>query len=156
MLNCDYLEVGIGYTYLANDRGTVNYNHYWTQDLGQPRNAPQTTATPTHTTTPAAPTTTPNPCSQKPTAPQLVSPTTNAQVNTSTVWLDWNNHPCPVKYRVIVKRNSSTGPSADAKGGLTASQYTTKPLTQGTYVWRVRACNDIGCRKSGWRSFSVK
>lgn len=30
MLNPDVTEIGIGYEYLANDTGSVNYNHYWT------------------------------------------------------------------------------------------------------------------------------
>ncbi|MEC4813855.1 MAG: CAP domain-containing protein [Scytonema sp. PMC 1069.18] len=34
MLNPQYQEIGIGYYYLANDTGNVNYNHYWTQDFG--------------------------------------------------------------------------------------------------------------------------
>ena len=37
ILNADYTEIGIGYEYLANDTGSVNYNHYWTQVFGRPR-----------------------------------------------------------------------------------------------------------------------
>ncbi|MCP4357833.1 MAG: CAP domain-containing protein [Chloroflexi bacterium] len=37
ILNCSYTEIGIGYTYLANDAGSVNYRHYWTQDFATPR-----------------------------------------------------------------------------------------------------------------------
>ena len=36
ILNSDYTEIGIGYEYLENDTGTVNYNHYWTQVFGTP------------------------------------------------------------------------------------------------------------------------
>ncbi|MEO0933208.1 MAG: CAP domain-containing protein, partial [Cyanobacteria bacterium J06641_2] len=34
ILNPNYKEIGIGYYYLANDTGEVNYNRYWTQDFG--------------------------------------------------------------------------------------------------------------------------
>ena len=37
ILNCTFTEIGIGYTYLANDTGSINYRHYWTQDFGTPR-----------------------------------------------------------------------------------------------------------------------
>lgn len=34
MLNAKYTELGVGYFYLANDVGSVNYNTYWTQLFG--------------------------------------------------------------------------------------------------------------------------
>ncbi|UBF24763.1 CAP domain-containing protein [Kovacikia minuta CCNUW1] len=34
LLNPSYTELGIGYYYLANDTGSVNYKSYWTQDFG--------------------------------------------------------------------------------------------------------------------------
>ena len=37
ILNCGYQEIGVGYYYLANDTGSINYRHYWTQDFGTPR-----------------------------------------------------------------------------------------------------------------------
>ncbi|MEM7591047.1 MAG: CAP domain-containing protein [Cyanobacteria bacterium P01_A01_bin.83] len=36
ILNADYTEIGIGYEFLENDTGSVNYNHYWTQVFGTP------------------------------------------------------------------------------------------------------------------------
>ncbi|MBF2063103.1 MAG: CAP domain-containing protein [Calothrix sp. C42_A2020_038] len=36
ILNSDYQEIGVGYYFLANDTGNVNYNHYWTQCFGRP------------------------------------------------------------------------------------------------------------------------
>lgn len=33
ILNPVYRFLGVGYYYLANDTGNVNYNHYWAQDL---------------------------------------------------------------------------------------------------------------------------
>ena len=37
ILNCAFRDIGVGYVYLANDTGQVNYRHYWTQDFGTPR-----------------------------------------------------------------------------------------------------------------------
>jgi uncharacterized protein YkwD len=37
ILNCQYRDTGVGYIYLANDAGSVNYFHYWTQVFGAPR-----------------------------------------------------------------------------------------------------------------------
>ncbi|MEM7112456.1 MAG: CAP domain-containing protein [Chloroflexota bacterium] len=34
ILNCEANEIGIGYVFLANDTGSVNYHHYWTQLFG--------------------------------------------------------------------------------------------------------------------------
>ena len=36
ILDCDLREVGVGYYYLENDRGAVNYHHYWTQVFATP------------------------------------------------------------------------------------------------------------------------
>lgn len=37
ILNCNLRDTGVGYYYLAQDTGTVNYHHYWTQVFGTPR-----------------------------------------------------------------------------------------------------------------------
>lgn len=34
MLSDNFKEIGVGYHYLANDTGSVNYRHYWTQVFG--------------------------------------------------------------------------------------------------------------------------
>ena len=34
MLNGDYTKLGVGYAFLANDTGSENWNHYWTQVFG--------------------------------------------------------------------------------------------------------------------------
>ncbi|WP_127081260.1 CAP domain-containing protein [Dulcicalothrix desertica] len=36
ILNPEYQEIGVGYYFLANDTGSVNYKHYWTQVFGTP------------------------------------------------------------------------------------------------------------------------
>ncbi|MEO0406876.1 MAG: CAP domain-containing protein [Cyanobacteria bacterium P01_A01_bin.135] len=36
ILNPNLQEIGLGYAYLANDTGSINYNHYWTQVFAQP------------------------------------------------------------------------------------------------------------------------
>lgn len=37
ILNPAFREIGVGYTFLANDTGGLNYNHYWTQLFGTER-----------------------------------------------------------------------------------------------------------------------
>jgi uncharacterized protein YkwD len=34
IMNGNYREMGLGYYYLGNDTGNVNYNYYWTQEFG--------------------------------------------------------------------------------------------------------------------------
>ncbi|MBW4670298.1 MAG: CAP domain-containing protein [Cyanomargarita calcarea GSE-NOS-MK-12-04C] len=36
ILTPDYKEIGVGYYFLGNDTGDVNYKHYWTQVFGTP------------------------------------------------------------------------------------------------------------------------
>ncbi|MEB3231794.1 MAG: CAP domain-containing protein [Leptolyngbyaceae bacterium] len=36
ILKPDFTELGVGYYFLANDTGEVNYNRYWTQNFGAP------------------------------------------------------------------------------------------------------------------------
>ena len=37
ILNCGLEETGVGYYFLQNDTGNVNYRHYWTQVFATPR-----------------------------------------------------------------------------------------------------------------------
>jgi len=37
ILNSNYRELGVGYYFLENDQGSVNYKHYWTQVFGTPQ-----------------------------------------------------------------------------------------------------------------------
>lgn len=165
ILNCDLQEIGVGYTYLADDTGKKNYHHYWVQDFGKPQNGVQQTATPTGTRTatalvtpsrtPAA-TNTPAPCSTAPSAPVLLSPAANAQVSTGAVGLDWNDTACAKKYRVQVKQDATSGPLVFKKKGIKVSQYTTPALASGTYYWRVKVCATAGCKQSGWQMFTAQ
>ena len=57
ILNPNLKEIGIGHYFLANDTGTVNFKHYWTQVFarsldGSVNPAPAPTPTPTPTPTP--------------------------------------------------------------------------------------------------------
>ncbi|MEM9485750.1 MAG: CAP domain-containing protein, partial [Cyanobacteria bacterium P01_F01_bin.116] len=64
MLRANYNEIGIGHYYLANDTGSVNYGHYWTQVFGQ-----GTIESPAPTPKPPAPTPEPTPTPTPPPAP---------------------------------------------------------------------------------------
>jgi len=37
ILNCNLKDIGVGYYYLDNDTGDLNYHYYWTQDFGTKR-----------------------------------------------------------------------------------------------------------------------
>ena len=53
LLNPDFTEIGIGYEFMVDDKGSVNYNHYWTQVFGTPlsnnRNTPVANTSGTNT-----------------------------------------------------------------------------------------------------------
>lgn len=36
ILNCGFKDIGVGYHFLENDTGAVNYRHYWTQVFASP------------------------------------------------------------------------------------------------------------------------
>lgn len=38
ILDPDFTELGVGYYFLENDTGDINYNHYWAQAFGRPMN----------------------------------------------------------------------------------------------------------------------
>lgn len=38
ILNCNFDHIGVGYYYLKNDTGSINYRHYWTQVFAAPLN----------------------------------------------------------------------------------------------------------------------
>lgn len=54
MLNSRYNEIGIGYYFLENDTGQVNYNRYWTQLFGKGEIEQPTPAVPPAPTVPAS------------------------------------------------------------------------------------------------------
>ncbi|MEB3213823.1 MAG: CAP domain-containing protein [Leptolyngbyaceae bacterium] len=76
MLNANYNEIGIGYYYMQNDTGSVNYYHYWTQVFG--KGTIEATPTPPAPTAPS--TTDPQPSTPAPN-PQ---PVENVTVPSST------------------------------------------------------------------------
>ncbi|MEG3888198.1 CAP domain-containing protein, partial [Microcoleus sp. herbarium19] len=83
ILSPNLKEIGIGHYFLANDTGSVNFKHYWTQVFarsldGSVNPAPAPTPAPTPTPTPAptpTPTPTPTPISS---AISITSPIPNA------------------------------------------------------------------------------
>lgn len=137
-----------GYTYwrLGGDaaftlRGTVQ---------GGPSATPTFTATPTQTAT-QIPT-----CVTKPSKLVLLKPANTASVKSRQVFLDWDAY-CADYYRVTVV-DSVSGKVVDNNNNsnLGTSQYTTSALPKRkTYLWRVKACNTLGCKTSVWWSFKI-
>ncbi len=80
ILNCDLKDIGVGYYYLGNDTGNVNYRHYWTQVFGTssvphtltPTSLPTLSPTLPPTVTPATPVSTPT---SSPTTAPTITPT---------------------------------------------------------------------------------
>jgi hypothetical protein len=96
-------------------------------------------------------------CNAKPDKATLKKPADGTSVTTARVKLNWNDVPCAETYKARVKRDAKDGPSADKKNGLTKSKYKTDPLDAGhTYYWRVIACNQLGCNRSGWKMFILE
>ncbi|MDV3353304.1 calcium-binding protein [Leptolyngbyaceae cyanobacterium CCMR0082] len=63
LLNSNYNEIGIGYYFLENDTGSVNYNSYWTQVFGKGTIETSSPNPPSNPTTPKPPS---NPTNPKP------------------------------------------------------------------------------------------
>ena len=125
---------------------------------GVASSTPTNTATPTSVVPPSTtPTFTATPCKIKPAQPVQVSPGKNANLFVRAVPLAWQATNCGVKYKVIVRYTSKTGPVAFKRANITSLNVTTTRLDKAkTYVWKVRACNAIGCGKwSEWRTFKV-
>ncbi|NJK48509.1 type I secretion protein [Candidatus Gracilibacteria bacterium] len=53
ILNASFTHLGVGYSYLANDTGNVNYRHYWTQVFGAGDPNPGTYVAQTNSSTPS-------------------------------------------------------------------------------------------------------
>ncbi len=77
MLNPAYNEIGLGYYFLENDTGSVNYNSYWTQLFGKGTiEAPASNTTQSKTSQSQPPETAPAPA-PKPTPTSTSEPTFN-------------------------------------------------------------------------------
>ncbi len=121
------------------------------------------TATPTFTSSPTnTPTVTltntplPPLCTEKPNAPTSLAPETDASFVKRRVTLSWSGDECSTEYRIILRMDSKKGPRVhNAK--QQASSFRTKLLeSDHTYYWRIKACNEFGCRASPWRSFTIR
>jgi hypothetical protein len=96
-------------------------------------------------------------CASKPAKPVLQKPGNTNKAKGPTIALDWNDSQCADRYKVIIRLGSPTGAKFQSKGGLTASEFTTKPVSKNkTYAWRVIALNGSGKAKSEWWTFKAK
>lgn len=94
-------------------------------------------------------------CSQKPEAATLDTPANQSETTKRKVALDWTGKVCTTKYKILVRQDAKNGPKIVKKTQQT-TEYTTPKLAKNhTYFWRVFSCNDVGCKKSGWFSFTV-
>jgi hypothetical protein len=96
-------------------------------------------------------------CSVTADQPTLRAPADRAVLTTLTPILRWNDSPCAERYKVVVydKKTGKIVDKATVEG--TVLKYATKPLVGAkTYKWVVKACNDLGCRKSASQLFKLQ
>ena len=128
-----------------------------------PTSTDTSTPTPTSTDTPTlTPTLTathtptlPAGCKDKPEMAELLAPKPNAKVAKGRVWLVWNGDECARQYRVVLRRGSKTGARVH-NTVIYTTRFRTRILAAGkTFVWRVKSCNEFGCAKTPWQTFST-
>lgn len=96
-------------------------------------------------------------CTDKPQAPVLVVPVDQATVHQKAVRLNWNESYCATRFKVEVREGSADGDKVFTSKGLTITEDVAEGLKWNrTYLWRVKACNAIGCRASAYLSFTVE
>lgn len=112
------------------------------------------TDTPTYTPTPTE--IPPPECTDKPSVPPLLAPERGKSFAKQRVTLKWDSVECATQYRVIVRIDSKQGAKVQ-KGAVQELQLKTRKLERDhTYFWRIKACNEYGCRASPWRTFSIR
>jgi CSLREA domain-containing protein len=106
---------------------------------------------------PGLPTPTPKPpsCDTKPAKPTLDIPDNGANTTKRKVNLDWTGAVCTTHYKVMVRQDSTVGPVEFKTNVQTSAAQTDKLRPNHKYYWRVKSCNDVGCRKSPWFEFTV-
>lgn len=104
-------------------------------------------------TTTATPTI--DPCALAPVKPKLVAPGKGQTIQASAVTLRWKQVDCVKRYRLVVRKNSATGPVV--WGGNVKDASKVLVLPRGAwYYWKVRACTPVSCAWSKERSFYWK
>lgn len=92
-------------------------------------------------------------------APRQLLPRAGARLDQMNIRLDWRDRPCAAYYEIVIRQDSPRGKLYERVSLVRVSEYMThKQFTAGkTYVWKVRACNDLGCGEwSEWRAFKIK
>lgn len=96
-------------------------------------------------------------CTAVPAKPKLLDPKKGATVTDRQVSLDWRDAGCATYYKIQVRLGSKKGAIKSENANLPTSDFITIPLARGkTYFWKAWACNDNGCKNSGWRNFQIK
>ncbi len=116
-----------------------------------PMDAPTNTPTLTATFTPA-----PSLCVDKPDKALLLTPPKDKEISKKRVRLTWSGDSCTTDFRVIVRADAKNGPRIYS-ALQSETFFRTARLESGhTYYWRIKACNEYGCRPSAWWMFSVQ
>lgn len=83
-----------------------------------------------------------------PNRPNLLIPKASATVKTRRPWLGWESSGAGLYYRLQLRKDSRGGSIIDTRTVHYDPNYHWQgPLSNGTYYWRVKACNEFRCSK---------
>ncbi len=91
-------------------------------------------------------------CDAKPPSPVPVFPDDGATQPASTARFAWDAVACAEHYQLELRTGSPAGAPFLVVDTFSYDLGQTVLLTPGTYAWRARACNVLGCRNSPWRT----
>ena len=91
-------------------------------------------------------------CDAKPPSPLQVSPADGATQPSSNARFEWESVACAERYQLEVRTGSPSGAPFIVVDTFSYELEKNVLLAPGTYAWRARACNVLGCRNSTWRT----
>ena len=94
-------------------------------------------------------------CTSKPAAPTLRAPANGSTGTKRKKTLKWRDVDCETAYKVEVRNAATSALVFKADAAADATRVKVKLPAGATYSWLVSACNNIGCRKSDKRQFTV-
>lgn len=91
-------------------------------------------------------------CDAKPASPVQVFPDDGGTQPASNARFAWGAVACAERYQLEVRTGSPSGAPFLVVDTFSYELGQNVLLTPGTYAWRARACNVLGCRNSPWRT----
>lgn len=91
-------------------------------------------------------------CDAKPASPVQVFPDDGTTQPATTARFAWDAVACAERYQLELRTGSPSGAPFLVVDTFSYDLGQTVLLAPGTYAWRARACNVLGCRNSPWRT----